>query len=345
MNFSARVILDSIGPNDARLTTFEVVMPRIVLAEFNTHRMFSRNSASSRAIPVEKMLQRVAEHPFVPERFPLNEKGMQANTFAEGDLHEKANDTWASACVAALHYASELKKLGIHKAISNRLIEPFMWHVVVFTATELSNFYALRDNPMAQAEMQKPAHLILEAYERSKPMRLDAGEWHLPFVTGVDLMKSDGDNVLDFESRPVGGYLPPGHWAIKRERGGADTWCEGEPQFENWAKISAARCARTSYLTHEGRRDINEDATLYEKLTTSGHMSPLEHPAQALTMRQWHEVIVDMAEDWGDRRVPVGNFWGWMQLRKTILGEHDFARLKAGDMRSGDMTFKWDRRD
>ena len=62
----AEIIADSLSPQGHRLTTFICVFPRIVLAEFNTHRMLSRNSASSRAIPFNKMLEMVKTNPFIP---------------------------------------------------------------------------------------------------------------------------------------------------------------------------------------------------------------------------------------------------------------------------------------
>ena len=78
MSYDARIIADSMGPNGARVTTFELTMPRIVLAEHNTHRMYSRNAASSRAIPVEKMLTPIEEAPMLPVWWGKNQSGMQA---------------------------------------------------------------------------------------------------------------------------------------------------------------------------------------------------------------------------------------------------------------------------
>jgi len=303
MTYAARIILDSIGPNGARLTTFEVTMPRIVLAEFNTHRMFSRNSASSRAIPVEKMLARVKEHPFFPAYWGKNQKGMQADVELTSQEQDEAAYEWSRAADEMIARAEKLRVIGVHKQITNRLLEPFMWHTVVFTATELTNFFALRDSRMAAPEIQKPAHLIVEAYENSKPMQLRAGEWHLPFVAFQELLRGhDGEWF--------GAILPT------------------QEDWIYWAKVSAARCARVSYLTHEGKRDPNADVELYERLVSQGHMSPLEHPAMALTELQWRDQAREAAQLWAEQRIPVGNFWGWRQLRKELSHEHDFSLLQ-----------------
>jgi len=305
--FNARVILDSIGPNGARLTTFELTMPRIVLAEFNTHRMFSRNSASSRAIPVEKMLQKVKDDPFIPTYWGKNQKGMQAEQELTEEEQTRATNEWLYARSDMYDRAEALREIGVHKQLTNRLLEPWLWHTVIFTATELDNFYALRANKMAQPEIRLPAEMLIEAYELSKPMELLAGEWHLPLVTNYDLHREPGgDRWFTFTT--------------------ARTLLVTE--FTYWCKISSARCARVSYLTHEGKRDLSADLALHDNLLANGHMSPLEHPAMALTESQWRTIAIAMSVEWAERRVPVGNFWGWQQYRKTISNEHNFARIQ-----------------
>lgn len=304
--FSARVILDSIGPNNVRLTTFEVTIPRIVLAEFNTHRMFSRNSASSRAIPVEKMLKRVQDDPFIPSYWGKNQKGMQAEEELSPEAQDIARRKWRGAKENARISAEELLEIGVHKQLTNRLIEPFMWHTIVFTATELENFYALRANKMAQPEIRIPAEMLIAAFEESTPMRLEAGEWHLPFVTNYDLRR-----------------LATGTWAWE----GVAPLEPAKVDWPFWCKVSAARCARVSYLTHEGKRDLSADIARHDDLVSNGHMSPLEHPAMALTTKQWKALANAMAVEWIERRVPVGNFWGWHQYRKTIENEHNFRLI------------------
>lgn len=295
--YGCKILCDSITPMGARLTTFEVTLPRIVLAEFTTHRTFSRNSASSRAIPVATMRARVKDDPFVPDSWGKNQKGMQAEEDVTPEDAEKARAQWLLMRDDALEYTARLQHLGIHKQITNRLLEPWLWHTIIVTATEWRNFFALRDSPMAQPEIRTAAHWMREKYETSTPQLLQPGSWHLPLVTGVD------HDTLVFE-----------------------TFEEPCPWHETLARISSARCARVSYLTHDGKRDPQADLDLCRQLIVNGHMSPLEHPARALSKEEWEEKGRKAAERWVKDRIPMGNFWGWEQYRKTIANEHEFPR-------------------
>jgi len=95
---SAKVVADSKNEYGNRVTTMVVTFPRIILAEFNTHRMFSRNSASSRAIPFEKMVKAVRENPFVPIAWMRDHKGMQGNEYlTDKEEIQEAKDIWLAA--------------------------------------------------------------------------------------------------------------------------------------------------------------------------------------------------------------------------------------------------------
>lgn len=236
----ATVVLDSVSPNGDRLTTLEVVMHRFVLAEFNTHRVFSRNSASSRAIPVRKQLERVRNDPAIPLSWPAEQRGMQGGDQVAEPWRAEA--TWLEARDLAVCQVQDLADLGVHKSVVNRLLEPFMWHTVVVTATEWDGFWRQRCSPLAQPEMRAAAEAMRAAYDTSTPTPVNWGEWHLPYI-------------LDDERRAA-----------------PDT---------RLAEISAARCARVSSLTHDGVRDLDKDMELYHRLVIAdpAHASPLEHPA------------------------------------------------------------------
>ena len=277
--YSAKIIADSVSRHGQRLTTMEVVFPRMVLAEFNTHRVFSRNSASSRAIPVEKQLRKIKEQPFVPEYWGANQSGMQAEAELIAEAKDAALDEWLAARDSAVAHVEKLLAIGLHKQLANRILEPFMWHTVIVTATEWSNYFALRANEMAQPEIRKVSELMLAAYEASTPKQLSDDEWHLPLI-----QEEEYDGVFE--------------------------------KSDDARKISAARCARVSYLTHEGKRDLSADIVLYDRLISGGHMSPLEHVARPLTKDELSE---------GEFR---GNFRGWMQLRKLVPNEDDYAKVE-----------------
>src|SRR3989344_666886 len=194
--FQAEIIADSYIRVDPRLTaegfhrltTIVIRFPRIVLAELNTHRLFSRNSASSRAIPVEKMLESVLENPFVPNRFPLTHKGMQADQWIEWDdpRFSEFVDQWFWARDQVVAIAMRLHRQGISKQLVNRFLEPVLMHTVIVSSTEWSNFFKLRVSDAAQNEIHIIAELMLDAMNHSKPALLQPGEWHLPFGDRFD---------------------------------------------------------------------------------------------------------------------------------------------------------------
>jgi thymidylate synthase ThyX len=281
MGYEARIERDSISPDGVRLTTFVVTLPRIVLAEFNTHRMLSRNSASSRAIPVEKRIKMIEADPFIPEQFGKNQKGMQASELVSGADADHAWMVWESALKEAVARATTLAKIGVHKQLANRLLEPFSWHPVVVTATEWDNFFNLRCHKNAQPEIRKAAEMMRELYVAGKPQELQYGMWHLPFL------------------QPVESVTPLENWDPKR--------------------VCVGRCARVSYLTHDGKREPLADMELADSLLKNGHWSPFEHVARPMTAqeKQWWRVKRDEGQD-----MPFcGNFRGWVQMRKEIPGE------------------------
>lgn len=251
----AKIIADSINPKNCRLTTFVVKFPRIVLAEFNTHRALSKNSASSRAISFKRMLEMVKTDPFIPIRFQKDHKGMQGNEYFEGQDHKDCVRDWLNARNKAVEAATNFTH-PVTKQIRNRLLEPFMWHTVIVSGTDFQNFFALRAHKDAEIHICELAHKMLAAYNRSDPVSLLSGQWHIPFGENID------------ENR------------IKAE------FNIGDPKdLEQYkAKIAIARCARVSYLNFEGKDDYRADVAMCEKLFGSipRHLSPCEHIAQSI---------------------------------------------------------------
>jgi thymidylate synthase ThyX len=286
MKPSAKIIADSISPQGHRLTTMEVVMHRFILAEMNTHRAFSRNSASSRAIPFDSKTSkntiryRVTNDEAFPVHWGKEQKGMQSGeSFDEADI-DKLVSIWRGTKKQALSHAVALYEMGLHKSLINRLLEPFMWHTAIITATEWDNFFWQRCHPDAQPEMKAVADEMQRAYYTSTPNKLTYGAWHLPYFE------------FDHDLGPL------------YEATGANRY----PDVVTAAKqVSTARCARVSYLTQDGKRDIQEDLNLFERLKGSGHWSPFEHVATPMLY-------------------PPGtmhsNFNGWKQFRKEFPQEN-----------------------
>lgn len=179
MSIEAKILADSKSIRGERITTFLLTFPRIILAEFNTHRMFSRNSASSRAIPFSKMAESVQTNPFIPIAWMKDHKGMQGTEYL--DNKNFVDDLWLDARDAAVKSAEHLHRIGLTKQLCNRLLEPFMWHTVICTATEYDNFFKLRDHEAAEIHIQELAKRMKEAMNNSTPKVLKVGEWHIPF--------------------------------------------------------------------------------------------------------------------------------------------------------------------
>lgn len=261
MAYAARVLLDSVSPAGVRLTTLEVTFPRFVLAEFNTHRVFSRNSASSRAVPTSKLIERVERDPVMPLEWGRNQAGMSASDVLTPQEEREAERIWLGARDAAVAHARELLRLKVHKQELNRVLEPFLWHTVIVTSTEWQNFFELRCAPAAQPEIRAAATRMREAMAASVPSPIGSGDWHLPL-----LQEDERSLPLDLRKQ-----------------------------------ISAARCARVSYLTHAGTREIEKDRDLYERLKKERHLSPFEHVATPAPDQTFH-----------------ANLRGWIQMRAEI---------------------------
>lgn len=182
MAVSAKVVADSKYRN-TRLITLEIELHRFVLSEFNTHRMISRNFQSSRAVPVEKMIEQVRNDPAMPVHWGRNQPGMVASNELDQTTKDAVIYEWLEAAIAATDYAKAMSAMGAAKQIVNRILEPFMWTKGVVTATEKAwnEFFKLRLHPDAQPEIYALAEKIKEAVNSSKPVHLKDGEWHMPY--------------------------------------------------------------------------------------------------------------------------------------------------------------------
>lgn len=299
MPIKAQVIEHSISPAGKELITLQLQYPAIIHAEVKTHRVLSpdtgdeelvpgpkhafmddrdlsRNASSSRAIPVKKLLEQVKNDPFIPHHWGANEPGMQARQEINPEKRAEAIHEWQRAARHAAYFAEQLYGLGVHKQIANRLLQPFQWMHVIVSGTEWENFFELRRHEAAEPHFQLLANAMWEAIEASEPLprqadMLDAFNWHLPYINAAE---------RQIFAEMLGGQA------------GAML-----------AKISAARCARVSYLTHDGRQpDVEEDMKLFHRLAGSRpiHASPLEHQAfPANSVEERH-----------------GNFIGWVQFRQ-----------------------------
>ena len=256
----AKIIADSISESGKRITTMQIKFHRFILPEFNTHRVFSRNFSSSRAIPTKKLLEQVRNDPATPVHWGANQAGMQAEHELEGDALKNAKFAWKRAAESAAMMAETMAEVGAHKQIVNRIIEPYIWANGIVTSTEWDNWDLLRAHPDAQPEIHELALRMQEARANSTPRILQAGEWHLPYITEEER----NDPFYEIEANKLSNML---------------------------AKISAARCCRVSYLKHDGTAaNVDEDLALFMRLAGAEplHASPLEHQATPSSYNEKH---------------------------------------------------------
>lgn len=291
---SAKIIADSVSTFGDRITTYELEYPRFIHAEFMTHRQFSRNAASSRAIPVKTAIKLIEENTAMPIHWGKNQPGMSAKEECTEDLTNvleigKENpwptlsreQGWEAARDNAIYVAKKFEEAGYHKQIVNRILEPFSHIKVVCTATEYDNFFYLRRHPDAQPEIQELAEQMWAARERCQPTRITGDSWHVPYY-GVGLWSCESSDV----------------------------------ELADAIAISASCCAQVSYRKSDD--SLEKARMIYARLVDSKpvHASPFEHQATPIIYPSDRGVTHFGSEDiaWS------GNFKGWIQNRQLIPG-------------------------
>ena len=372
---SAKIVTDSINKKGDRITTMEVVMPRFILAEFNTHRLFTRNSASSRAIPFKKMVEMVKNNPFIPIAWQKDHSGMQGTEYFEGWKAKVLELAWRAGAKTAVFAATKLHKLGLTKQLCNRILEPFMYHKVLVTFTETENFFNLRcpqyemgrkinhqpeeilyfkskkdyirewnegfqndprhtsfientselewlkvNKGMGEIHIMDLAEKMWDAMNESTPVKLKAGEWHIPY--GEKLFSNE-----DFYN----------FFLNNTDKNWLTAEMHDEALDEMAVKIAIARCARLSYQTlgDNPKIDYEADLKLFNILKDSGHFSPFEHVAKCMSKEEYRNFIKGkvVEDNWKmydkgavqlncsvnhEQQGWCGNFKGFIQYRYTL---------------------------
>ncbi len=300
-NISAAVVCDSVNANGVRMTTLELEYPRFILAELNTHRMLSKNSASSRAIPAQRMREFIKQQPATPTSWGRNQSGMSASTELDSETAEICQRLWQTALHTQCAYHSQLEYHQLHKQVANRLLEPWQMVKSVVSGTEWANLLYLRDHADAQPEFAELAKCIRSCINTSSPQLLLPGEWHLPYVDVVP-----GDNIrLQYCSN--GEVIP----------------------LETARMISASCCAQVSYRRTD--TSIAKAQQIFYKLIESDppHCSPVEHQATpmqnphgrgsyATNNTHWESGVTHMD---AQCQLWSGNLRGWVQFRKLLPRE------------------------
>jgi hypothetical protein len=281
-----------VGPKALQLHTVKARYPLWIHQELMTHRAFSRNLASSRAIPIEKMIHEAVNDPAMPVYWTKNEPGMQGYHFLEGKDKDDAIAIWLEARDDAVRHTKRLAVTGAHKQVANRLLGPYIHTTAVISSTQWSNFFGVRRHPATEPHMHDLADAIYEAVHTANVREIEPGGWHLPFVNEDDWITINGGGVV----------TPAQHMAM--------------------IHLSVGRCASVSYKTVEGFDMTYQRAEqLYSRLVGGVpiHASPAEHVAQADDGASWPKHDDSREFEWvwnhaSDHR----NFTGWRQHRATI---------------------------
>lgn len=297
MTVSAKVICDSINPRGVRITTFELDYPRLIHSEFMTHRMFSRNAASSRAIPVSSVINLVETNPAMPVHWGKNQPGMQAKEELDEVTKAGVQGLWLEASKQAVSIAKVMNGMQAHKQVVNRILEPFQHIKVVLTMTERENWYWLRDHPDADPTIHELARKMKEAEDASDPNPLEPGFWHLPYVKTETWFSNTSNPKWTQEFYDENGKVI---------------------SLEEAQMISASCCAQVSYRKQDG--SLEKAETVFKRLIESEpvHASPIEHQALCFdNTYYWPEGVTHRTRDgtyWS------GNLRDWIQWRQLIPG-------------------------
>lgn len=288
---TAKVIKDSYYKNHKgttyRVTTLECEYPRFILSELNTHRQLSKNSSSSRAIPIKRMNSLIMDSNTQPEFWGKNHPGMQAYQELDQETIKLCERIWQQSKAMQIKAAQELSDLGLHKQIANRLTEPFHQMKTLITATCWDNFFNLRLHPTTQPEFRILAEKIELALAKSKPEKIETQDWHLPYI-----------DTQRIGNRQV--YSSLG----------------SELTLKEALMLSVSCCAQVSYRNLD--LSIEKAERIYKQLIESNpkHLSPSEHQAQRpLNIDQWPLGITHQTRS---HEFYSANFRGFIQLRKLI---------------------------
>lgn len=253
MTCSVKVVLASRrAGSPVTLWSMQLRYWRAIHAELMTHRVFSRNAGSSRAIPVKKVLAQVWKDPAGPMHWGVNQPGMQARAQLVGWRRAVAGGLWRLAGKVMCGFAWSMMKLGLHKQVANRLLEPWQYINVLVSSTEWQNFFELRCHPDAQPEFQELAVAIRDAVRWHEADELHAGAWHLPYISA-----DERDQLTLFDQ----------------------------------IRVSAARCARISIEPFDGDASLQKEIARHDLLVDSVpiHASPTEHQAKVMVDDSWRK--------------------------------------------------------
>ena len=337
----AKIVADSTNGYGHRITSFILTYPRFIHGELMTHRMFSRNSASSRAIPFNKMIEMAESDPFIPIAWQSKHTGMQGTEYLDGDSEQKLLiNKWLEARDLAVQQAKLLDNSNVTKQLCNRLLEPFMWHTVLVTATEFDNFFELRcpkyQTPVSQSvEPQRSWKDLTEVHSNPENLeRLEANKDNWIFKMQHSLSAAEihiqalAEAMWDAYNESKPNQLFDGDWHIPfGDKIDVEKLKELENKYQTKdrtrlaIKVCVARCARLSYMTFEGKIDYKKDIDLHDQLLAAKHASPFEHCCRVLTEEEYNtlgKIVLHSENEYIFEKGWVDNFKGFISYRRIL---------------------------
>lgn len=300
---STKIVADSKNRQGDRLTTMLITFPRIILAELNTHRMLSKNSASSRAIPFEKMVNAVRSIGFTPIAWQKDHKGMQGTEyFTDPEMLATLDIDWNMAKIDAIERATLLHNSGVTKQYCNRMLEAYMMHTVLISGTEWENFFSLRC-PQYQYQSSGPLYRswndLVNSIFKSGANRdvIDA----LENMSLIDRLKNNtgqaeihmmalAESMWDAYNASNPKELNSGEWHIPFEDQIAD-----DIPIKDRIKLATAMAARTSYTIIGDEKIISNEKliNIHDKMAKQDpfHASPFEHCAKVMADEEYHNFV------------------------------------------------------
>ena len=347
-NIKAEIIADSINQQGDRITTYLLTFPRFILSELNTHRVFSKNSASSRAIPFEKMVEMVETDPFIPIAWQKDHKGMQGTEYITDSTDIELNrNAWLRARDSAVssakylnHGVKEGRDNGVTKQLCNRLLEPFMWHTVLLTGTEWENFFKLRCPQYVEYAQFAGGKLVFRSkkeyidtlgkgddYSELDWFEINEGQAEIHMMALAEAMWDAMNESTPKELKAGEWHIPFGDRMQDRDimqhvKGSFNSRTEVEEATQKFKiKIAVARCARLSYNTFDGEIDYEKDIKLHDSLLTSQHASPFEHCCRVLTKEEYNilgKMVLHSENGYVFENGWVDNFKGFISYRRIL---------------------------
>lgn len=304
----SKIIKDTLNAySDDRIVTFELVLPKYLVAEVNKHTVLHNSCQSSRAVPVAKMIQSVEENPFIPYYWQKPHKGMQGYEYYTNENKiSQLREEWLNARDNAVITAKKLQN-EVSKQTINRLLEPFMYVKMVLTGTEFGNFFNQRCPIFLNNKGNKVKSRTGLGFGVDFTSTKGQADIHLQIL--AEMMH----NEMYYNSNPVESFehIP---YDIGKEY-----------PLEARLHYSASQCARISFttITDDKQFSLERNLQLAQGLIVEGHAEPFSHQAIGMNDNTYNKFSRTFLKDLTDDEPVIEYGWcrkmrGWVSHRHLL---------------------------